>query len=59
MESNVIDMAAARRDRWLRILEAARERGDGFMFNQELEQPARVIRFPLELVQVEPPEPVA
>lgn len=58
----VPNIADARRRKWLRLVDEARESGEVFMFNQEQPEPARVIRFPLErLVEVLPPDhdPVA
>ena len=55
----VADIADYRRRKWLRLVSEARESGMAFRFNQELEQPARVLQFPLRLVDIEPPEPVA
>ncbi len=52
-------LADARRRKFLRLVSEARESGEAFAFNQELDQPAKVLQFPLRLVDVDPPEPVA
>ncbi len=50
-ESNVVDLYAARRKRWIRTVEQFRESGEVFTsadFTPEYDEPAVVIEFPLE-----------